>query len=267
MTDSQATPVFSELMGSCLVEIYDLGDSRSLYFGGRFLQSRMSLSSPHRLLLPYTHHMMFALLLVRRLRRVLLIGLGAGSLVRFLHHHFPECMIDAVDHSAAVIKLAKGYFRLPETSRLHIHCRDGQEYLAELSATTKYDLILLDAFDEEGMSAHIYAEPVFRRCSAILSPGGILCGNLWSGVSDRIESITDDFAVHFAGSLRLPVPKRGNVILLASAETVDWQRILRPRRELRLLQQRFGLDFPGMLRVALRNNMSFGRRLYHLFSW
>lgn len=267
MIQSSATPLYREKTGTCLVEIYDSGETRSLYFGGRFLQSRMSLSAPHLLLLPYTHYMMFSLLLARELQRVLLIGLGAGSLVRFLHHHFPACTIDAVDNSSQVIKLAKGYFQLQEDRRIHIHCQDGQQFLTAATARNTYDLILIDAYDEQGMSAHIYDTPFFRLCTDALRSDGLLCCNLWSGVSQRVEKIAADLACFFTGRLLLPVPERGNVICIAAPVPLEWDRICRRRDELRQMQKRYGLNFPKMVRVALQHNMSLGRRLRRFFAF
>lgn len=260
-------PIYREITGKCLVEIFDRGDTRSLYFGGKFLQSRMSLSAPHLLLLPYTHYMMCSLLLAEKLRQVLLVGLGAGSLVRFLHHHFPECTIDAVDHSDHVIKLARGYFQLPDDSHVRIHCQDGEAFLADTPLRTQYDLILVDAFDEEGMAAHIYAKPFFQHCAGALSPKGILCCNLWSGTPRTVEIISEHLADTFNSRLLLPVPRRGNLICIATAAPLRWELICRQRRELLELQEQFHLDFPKMVKVALQHNMSFGRRLLNFFSF
>lgn len=267
MTYSSAGPVYKEVIGTCLMEIYDRGDTRSLYFGGRFLQSRMSLSAPHILLLPYTQYMMFSLLLTEQLQNVLLIGLGGGSLVRFLHHHFPECTIDAVEHSDHVIKLAKGYFQLPDNSRVRIHCRDGKKFLTDTSLRRQYDLILIDAFDEEGMAAHIYDGRFFQHCAAALPPQGILCCNIWSGIPRTVEIISEDLAGCFNNRLLLPVPNRGNLICIATAAPIQWNRICRQRRELLHLQARFHLDFPKLVKVALQHNMSVSQRLLNFFSF
>jgi len=267
MPDSQSTPVYRKINGNRLVEILDHGSTRSLYFGGRYLQSRMSLLAPQELLLPYTHYMMFALLLIGAPKRVLLIGLGAGSLVRFLHHHFPDCVIDAVDNSSEIIKLARGYFRLPASSRVRVHFRDGSDFLRDRSAMARYDLILLDAFDEEGMSGQVYSGPSYRRCREALAPDGLLCCNLWSGGPRTVTELVAELKTVFPELLRLPVPERGNVICIGGSRKPDWRRICRGNRELNRLQVRFRLDFPQMVRVTMRHNLSLGQRLLRLFSF
>jgi hypothetical protein len=80
------------------------------------------------------------------------VGIGAGSFIRYFHHHFPSCLIDAVDCSPQVIAAARGYFHLPEEdSRLLVYCRDGREFLEQEQGRC-YDLILIDAFDDSGTS-------------------------------------------------------------------------------------------------------------------
>lgn len=266
MTDSQHISVYREFCENRLVEILDGKGTRSLYFGGRYLQSRMALHAPHLLLLPYTHYMMFSLLLTRKVERVLLIGLGAGSLVRFLHHHFPTCVIDAVDNSETIIKLAKGYFQLPASNAVHVHCLDGNHFFEVAAPKVKYDMILLDAFDEAGMVTSIYAEQFIQSCAASLDFGGLLIANLWSGGTRPAREIDAGLAPILPGGLLLPVPDRGNVIAIRSHHQPDWRWICRSKEQLHQLKSHYHIDFPQMVKVAMRHNLSVGQRLARLFS-
>ena len=259
--DNRPQCIFRENSGKRLVEIYDHQGYRSLYFGGRHLQSRMSLAEPHRLLLPYTWYMMLALLLIEPPRRVLLIGLGAGSLVRFLHHHFPECVIEAVDNSEQVIKLAKGYFQLQDTAHVRLHLHDGRLFLERLDGGTLYDLILFDAYDETGLVADIYAREPFSRAARALAPEGILAANLWSGGPQSAQEIDGLLAQLLPGGLLLPVPERGNIVTLRCRRQLEWSRLSRTWQDLHELGQHFGLDFYKMVRVAMRANLSIEQRL------
>src|SRR3569623_1391487 len=115
------------------IEVVDDGVIRTLHFGNDVRQSSMALHDPVHLMLLYTQAMMSCLLFQPDPKRVLLIGLGGGSLAKFLLHHFPRCKIDAVERRAAVVKLAHGYFQLPETPRLRVTVDDACEHL-KLSA-------------------------------------------------------------------------------------------------------------------------------------
>ena len=259
MAYSPGLIVHKEYWNGHRVEIRDNGDHRSLYFGSGHLQSRMSLSHPEDLVLPYTRHMLTALLIVPEPCDILIVGIGAGSLIHFFSHHFHHCRIDAVDFSPHIIQVARGFFRLPENGRIVVHCQDGLQFLQE-PRKKKYDLILVDAFDHEGMAAGIYSEPFFSRCSASLKSTGVVSCNLWSRDALLFREIQTILADHFAGCLYLPVPDRGNIVALALQVAVPWSRILLKNKELAKLSKRYGVDFKKLVGTAKAYNLSLSER-------
>lgn len=246
-----------------LVEVVEKDDLRSLYFASSSLQSSMSLSRPQQLLLSYTRYMLLGLPAMADPEHILIVGVGAGSLVRFCHHHFPDCRIDAVDCSSHVLDLARGYFQLPENRQVRVHCRDGHDFLSEIAGagTQRYDLILVDAFDHKGMSGTVYTAAFFEHCAAALTAGGVLSCNLWSNNGQRLRTIRAALRASFAGRLYMPVPERGNVVALAFPQPVPWSRFKRDKEEWLRLERRFDLDFRAMLDIARGHNRSFLQRL------
>lgn len=249
-----------------LVEIIDTGDERSLFFGGDVLQSSMSLSVPYRLVLSYTRYMMAALLINESPVRVLVIGVGAGSLVRFLYHHLPTCRIDGIDNASPIIQLARGFFQLPVNDRLTIHCRDGYDYLRDQQTPRAYDLILLDAFDGAGMAASVYRHQCFELCRRHLQPGGVLSVNLWSGDTARMAAVRHDIADCFGAMLTMPVPNRGNVVCLAGRQDDIGRVVTMNRHDLNRLSDRFGIDFRLIVGLCRKNNLTRWQRLSRFFS-
>ncbi len=266
MEDPSGSVLHRETWHDQVMEIIDNGDQRSLYFGSRYLQSSMSLSRPQQLLLSYTRYMLLGLPILDTPEGILIIGIGAGSLTRFCHHHFPACRIDAVDCSSRVIDLARGYFRLPDNEQVRIHCREGLAFLRELPQQSRFDLILVDAFDHQGMSETVYTDPFFESCAAVLTGHGILSCNLWSGDPQRLAGIRSALSRHFPGHLYIPVPNRGNIVALAFRDPVPWTRLRVEKDRLIELEERFGLDFRKMLRVVDRQNRSLLQRVASLFS-
>jgi spermidine synthase len=260
MVNDSARLIYSGYWNDHLVEIEDKGDHRSLYFGSRSLQSRMSLTSPHKLVLSYTCYMVLALLVHNSPRKILIVGIGSGSFIRFFHHHFTRCRIDAVDYSPRVIDAARDYFQLPESDRISVHCADGRGFLQD-NSYQKYDLILVDAFDDRGMAPTVYSELFFSLCADALTPGGILSCNLWSDDWDRLREIKTILADHFTSCLYLPVPDRGNIIAVAMPFTTPWPRICLKKKEVSILSRRYDLDFRQLVQVAKRNNLSFSERI------
>jgi spermidine synthase len=247
-----------------LVEIIDRGDERSLYFGGHVLQSTIRLSRPESLALIYTRFMMAPLLFNETPERILIIGLGAGSLLHFLHHQLPDCHIDTIDNSPDIIDLARKFFMLPEDSRVVVHHGDGYGFLADLPISeNSYDLILLDAFDAQGMAASIYRSDFFDLCRSHLNQAGMICLNMWSGDRNRMAEVKEDIREIFQDSAAIPVPKRGNVICIGWKNGDIWQTLRRKSLQSDRLQAKFGIDFDAIIRSFMKHNLNFTQRISH----
>ena len=67
----------------------------------------MRLSRPNALELAYTRDFMAALLLRPDAKRFLLIGLGAGSIAKFIYHHIPESDLTVVEINPKVLHVAR----------------------------------------------------------------------------------------------------------------------------------------------------------------
>jgi len=253
--------VHREHLGTRLVEIFDTKESRSLYFGGKYLQSQLLHNNPERLALIYTRYMVSSLLLIPNLRRVLVIGVGAGSLVHFLHHHFPQCHIDCVDHSERIIEIAQDFFHLQASEQIAIHCCDGREFLTLSPSPLPYDLILVDAFDEEGMAPAIYDASFFKLCSAQLHRHGVASFNIWHNKKSAISRVIRQLQNHFPHGYLLPIPYRDNVIAHMRHSPVPWPRLLLEKEQARRLQQEYRIEFRAIGRLAIRHNMSLARRI------
>lgn len=256
MPTPASSTIHQSISDDGVIEIVQQHSNRSLYFGSSAKQSEMDMSQPERLVLSYTQAMMAGLLFCPAPRSVLLIGLGGGSLVRFLLHHLPECHIDVVEFRADVVRLAYGYFCLPNDSRLHITIDDGFNFLASNSMADKnYDLILIDAFDHDGISASIKSSQFFEACRASLNDRGVTAINLWNSQRDQFgETMANLESAFHDCVLELPVKDKGNVIAFAAhpRERFPSFKTLKPMAE--ALEQRLELPFGTYLRELRRHN-------------
>jgi spermidine synthase len=242
------------------LEIRDNGDHRSLYFNSDHLQGQMSLATPEKLVISYTWYMLMALLLSRQPKRILVLGIGAGSFIRFFLHHFPECMIDAVDNSQNVISAAKKFFQISQQTNLSIYHSDGFLFLQETQGI-KYDIILVDAFDKKGMAPTIYDAPCLALMQKQLTRGGVISCNLWSSEKTQLRQIKTILADQFLGNVYLPVPDRANVISLSMSCEIPWSQICCKKMELRTLTRRYGFNFGKIVRVAKQNNFTLSQKI------
>src|SRR5690349_204935 len=87
--------------------------TRALRFGRHGArQSAYEPGDPERLVLPYTEVALVGLALSGEPRRILVVGVGGGTLPTFLRRHYPDAAIDAVDIDPDVVQVAKAYFGL-----------------------------------------------------------------------------------------------------------------------------------------------------------
>lgn len=256
MTNSQQR-IHRSVNSGQLVEIIDEGTFRSLYFGKRTLQSRNDKEAPHKLQLLYTRYMMSCLLLKEHPpKNVLLLGVGGGSLISFLHHHLPSCIIDGVDNSQQIIELARQYFNLPDSPEVTIHLEDGSQFLENLPTIKKYDLILIDAFNEHGMSAAVYTSHLLKLCRNRLTEDGIVTCNLWSGNSLFLKRVQQILQAVFPSNLFIPVAGRGNIVAHSMAGPIPWAKLTQSKQRIYELGSRYELDFEQMIDAAIKENCS-----------
>ena len=99
------------------LRVFDDGAVRTLSFAAGNEQSACLKADPGKLLFEYTQVMLLGLLFAEP-RKVLCLGLGAGSLATALHRHCKQAKITAVELRQAVIDVAENYFYLPRGKRL-----------------------------------------------------------------------------------------------------------------------------------------------------
>jgi spermidine synthase len=249
-----------------VIEVVDYGDSRSLHFGTYPRQSTMLLSAPHRLELTYTQSMMACLLLNPAPKRALVVGLGGGSLVKFLLHHFPQCQVDVVEYRQDVVDVAQRFFGVStDNPNLNIHLGDGYLHVKRCfyDSDLSYDLLLVDAYDHNGMAASVGVQAFFDACAGILTANGVMSINLWG--SDRptfnltMQRINQSFDNR---SMILPVENKGNVIALATNFYVKHSDLKQLRPQVDVMEMQFNVNLPRSLQNLIRQNRNFISRLF-----
>jgi spermidine synthase len=250
----------SGLVFSChdeegVIEVVDDFDTRALYFGTSARQSAMSREEPHRLVLSYTRSMLSALLFTREPRSALVLGLGGGSLPRFLMHVFPTCRIDVVERRAKVVHVAHDYFHLARSRRLRTHVCDAAVFLREDPGRT-YDLVLVDLHDRKGTAPLVTEAGFFASCARRVAARGVLAINLWTDHSENVPpSILRDHRAAFEDRhLVLPVTGKWNCILLGLSFAVASYARQHLDAKAIDLQARLGIEFPQLLAGLARAN-------------
>ena len=234
---------------------------RSLHIGSDTIQSSMRIARPNDLELAYTRSMMAFLLFGPEPRRVLLVGLGGGSLVKFIYHRMPQAQCEVVEVSPDVVSVARRWFQVPAgDGRFQIHVCDGADFLARPGPA--YDAILVDGYDGHSQVAALSTRDFYDACRSRLEARGTLVVNLWGSDKSFNTTLERIEAAYPAGTLCLPAEKPGNVIALAfrdSQSNPRWDELDARAAD---LEARLGLEFGRFVRGLRKMNSCDGERLY-----
>lgn len=162
--------------------VTDDGLARYLRFD-RSTQGGMYLSSPFESPFKYTEYTHVAWIFHPAIKRVLVIGLGAGTIPKRFWRDYPEVTVDVVELDPDVVDVAKRFFEVKEDARLRITVQDGRLFLRKSEA--KYDLIVMDAYFAEGIPFHLATREFFELARAHLNPGGLITANIIGALDGR----------------------------------------------------------------------------------
>lgn len=170
------------LYRNILVE--DKGDLRCLKFNVRSTKTQQSCflkSQPQQLVFNYTKLLMTSLLVMPEPKRILIIGLGGGTMSNTLAQLFPQSQIDNVEIDEAVITVARDYFGFIENDNVKTYSQDGRIYIKRaLLKKQQYDWIILDAFNGDYIPEHLMTKEFLQETKSLLTNNGILSANTFS---------------------------------------------------------------------------------------
>jgi spermidine synthase len=141
-----------------------------------YIESIVDLKDPDDMPVSYDQIMPLALTYAPAIKRILMIGLGAGSISTYLGRAMPGAQIDVVELDPGVIAAGRKYFGLEESDRVHFVESDGRVYLN--CHNELYDVILLDAFRELGVPFHLLTKEFYALVKEHLASGGAVASNV-----------------------------------------------------------------------------------------
>lgn len=187
------------------VRVRQSGSKRTIGFvrerGDEMAQTILDLTKPDVPGHAFVETLCAPLLAVERPRRVLVLGLGGGGLVRVLHARLPETNIEAVEIDPEVVRLAAKWFGVVPGPRLQVFTEDAAKFVGRARET--YDIIWVDAFfdpampgtDDAGVPEELRGKSFLEQLKARLSPGGVAAFNIHylSGYRAHVDAIAGVF--------------------------------------------------------------------------
>jgi spermidine synthase len=248
------------MTGEESVDVSEMDGVRSLYLGSETVQSAMRVKAPYELELAYSRGMMMFLLFMKQPKDVLMIGLGGGSITKYIHHFLPEIQTRVVEINPRIIQLARSHFYLPDDDeKLEVIEGDGVAYLQENSNTA--DVLLLDIFDSQGVPPEMYNQAFFDTCEVSLRLDGMMAVNLWGSDKNfdiylqRVEQSFHDRV------LVLRTGRPGNIVVFGFKRPPRDLRWSTLRVRAKALQENHKIEFLEFVEKLKDENKSTTNRL------
>jgi len=183
-------------------------------------QSCMDTQSPRRMVFPYAKMMMMSLLLVPNPERILVVGLGGGTLPVALRDLYPAAVIDVIEIDPAVKMVAETYFDFDESDRLQVILQDARVFTKRaVTREVRYDLIMLDAFNGDYIPEHLMTQEYLEETRSLLSPGGVVAANTFA-ISRLYDHESATYQSVFGEFYNLRSTVSANRIILATVGTL-----------------------------------------------
>jgi len=162
------------------ITVSDEGGVRYLKLDN-YWQSAMDLADPQRTVFRYADFMHAGTLFVPDPKRVLLLGVGGGTIPKQYLTYYPQVRMDIVDIDPQVIEVARRYFRVPVGGRLRAFAEDGRQFVRR--SLGRYDQILMDAYLRDTIPFHLATREFFQEVRAALTPRGVFVMNVIGALS------------------------------------------------------------------------------------
>lgn len=181
------------------------------------IQGCIDVKNQYNVLNEFPKLLLSSLLINNRPKRVLILGLGVGIIVRVLNKLLPDTEVDIVEISKEIINIAKKDFNLVINNKSKIYNDDALKFIKKRSRDPnfkdKYDIILIDIYSPDGMITMFDKLNNAKSIKSILNVDGVLAYN----VVDIYNSDTElMYRKLFERVLILKGLDSGNNILLMS---------------------------------------------------
>jgi len=216
--------------------------------GWDYTESITNLKDVDDLPLKYTRNMTLGVIYPEEAKKVLMLGLGGGTISTYLGRHMPDLAVDTVEIDPGVVSAAKKFFGIRETEKVRYLESDGRVFLNRHKET--YDLILVDAFYGGYVPFHLLTQEFYALVKQRLTATGAAAFNVHDGTKLYASTLLTLAAVF--PSVHLYPSGEGEVIAVVTAAPAPDEETL--ARRAAALQERFNFRFPLPQLLARRSD-------------
>lgn len=153
---------------------------------------------------------------IRTMERILVLGVAGGSVIKTLVNEIEyKGIITGVEIDLQIIELANNYFKLNEIPNLEIVIDDAFEFV--IKTKEKYDLILIDIFQDTVMPSFLFENFFTDRLKLILKTNGVILFNtmiLLNSDNDRNNKYLKQFDTKNFLTKKIPRVEQHNELII-----------------------------------------------------
>lgn len=127
--------------------------------------------------------------------RILILGLGGGTIAKLLTNRFGLIAIDGVEIDPLMIELGKKYFEMTEKN-LNIFNQDALKFLKE--TRYKYDLVAVDLFAHGDVAVGTETASFFEKVKQVLAKDAVVVINKIFRGKDQLQNYVDFIGTIFS---------------------------------------------------------------------
>lgn len=148
-------------------------------------------------------------------RKVLILGLAAGTIAREYTEVYGPVPIDGVEIDPEIVSAGQRHFQMNEPN-LHVAVADARAFLHR--SAERYDLIALDAYSQPYIPFHLATVEFMRDVRGHLAPGGVVALNAARTAHDfrLVDTLAATMRAVFPAVYALDHPTDGNTLLIGT---------------------------------------------------
>ncbi len=252
--------IYRNVFDASSVDVSEADGVRALHLGNDTIQSAMRINAPYALELNYSRGMMCFFLFANNIKNVLVIGLGGGSVPKYIYQHVPEITTTVVEINPQIIRIARSHFQVPDDDdRFEVIEGDGVIYLQENPASAQ--VLMIDAFDSNGIPADMCTQDFFDSCAESLVADGMMVINIWG--SDRnfdvyLQRMEQSFNQRV---LIMPTGRPGNIVVFCFKRAPKDLRWASLRERAKVLEAQHKIEFLEFAEKLREHNANTSNRL------
>jgi spermidine synthase len=235
------------------IQVYECKPFRWLTIGQQqVIHSVINIERPNLLMPQLYRAMLMPILFMKQPQRIVEVGMGGGTIGRFLQHHIFDIAVEAVEISTSVTTLARQYFDLANRP---VHIEDARDFIK--NEQNNYDWLIVDIIEGLSTAQWVTSPEFVHGCFERLHPGGILSLNLLlhpvnvNKFTKALQTIRKCFNQQ---TLCLNLPDCNNILIFAFKAPIYQRKLEEIKEKIIDLEKQWSTEFSTFFEQLLVDN-------------